>query len=213
MTEEGSLARQAIPELLRRFAARTPTPGGGAAAGLAGALGGALGAMALRFALPPEGAGGALFDAAEGLEREAGFLAAGADEDCRAYEAVRTARRLPKTTPEEKRVRAGAVDEATRGAMEAPLAMLGRLDSVSAGLAAHAGSVKPALASDLASAAWCLRAAAEMAWLNVRINAAGLPGDPRARAALDEGQGFLERIRSRLEGLLRGVEASLGGAS
>ena len=97
--------------------------------------------------------------------------------------------------------------------MEAPLAMLGRLDSVSAGLAAHAGSVKPALASDLASAAWCLRAAAEMAWLNVRINAAGLPGDPRARAALDEGQGFLERIRSRLEGLLRGVEASLGGAS
>ena len=203
MASSKELAELPFLELLEAFAARTPTPGGGAAAGLSAALGAALGAMAFRFSRKKDDLENEL-EALAGEFQEAAFRFAGAaQEDCKAYEEVRTAFRLPKDTEEQKAARGRAVRDATLGAMASPLSLMEGILETARALEKGAGKVKSALASDLASAAWCLRSGAEMAWLNVRINAGSLPGEPEAEEARKRG----EEIRSTLLGLLEGVLA------
>ncbi len=195
--------------LLEEFAARTPTPGGGAAAGFSAALGAALGAMAFRFSRKKDELESPLEKRASRLQREASWFASAAEEDCRAYEEVRAAFRLPKNTEEEKSARSEAIRRATLGALASPLGLMERILEAARILAEGAEEVKPALASDLASAAWCLRSGGEMAWLNVRINGASLPGDPRAEEALEKGRRLKTALLETLEGILAKAEKAL----
>jgi len=196
--------------LLSEFSARTPTPGGGAAAGLVAALGAALGAMAFRFSRKKDDVESELETLAETLQEEAVRLSLAAEEDCRAYEEVRSAFRLPRETEEEKAARKEAVRRATLGAMASPLSLLENILGVARTLQENAGRVKAALASDLASAAWCLRTGGEAAWLNVRINAASLgEEDPQGREALEKGSALRESLLESLEGVLAEAERNL----
>jgi len=204
-----NLAELPFNRILEAFAARTPTPGGGAAAGLSAALGASLGAMAFRFSRKKDDLEGEMEKAAVRLEEEAAAFARAADQDCRAYEEVRAAYRLPKETEEEKAARREAIRKALLEAMASPLALLERIQAASDLLAEKAGMVKPALASDLASAAWCFRAGAEAAWLNVRINAGSLPEDPQAQEGLRRGREIRQALADRLEGVLARAEESL----
>ncbi len=209
MKPEKNLTDLAFRRLLEEFAARTPTPGGGAAAGLAAALGAALGAMAFRFSRKKDDLESPLEERAALLQGEASRFASAAEEDCRAYEEVRAAFRLPKNTEEEKSARSEAIRRATLGALASPLGLMERILETARILAQGAGEVKPALASDLASAAWCFRSGGEMAWLNVRINAASLPGDPEAEEALAKGKRLKENLLDVLEGILAKAEKDL----
>ncbi len=209
MDTERNLTDLTFARLLEEFAARTPTPGGGAAAGLVAALGAALGAMAFRFSRKKEELESPMEERAAGLQREASRFASAAEEDCRAYEEVRAAFRLPKDTEEEKSTRSAAIRKATIGALASPLGLMERILEAARILAAGAEGVKPALASDLASAAWCFRSGGEMAWLNVRINAASLPGDPEAEEALAKGKHLKEDLLEVLAGILAKAEEGL----
>jgi len=189
-------------ELLDRFAAPDPTPGGGSAAALAGALGAAL--VSMVCAMPKTRTGAALerarLDAALAWAREAGGrLRALVQEDARAYDAVVAAYRLAKGTEEEKAARKAAIAGAMARATEVPLetaeACLVVLKS-----AEEAGSHgNPNALSDARTGAalgWAgLVGAAE----NVRINAGSLPdGGPaatfRAETAVAEGRRRAEAL-------------------
>ena len=183
-------------DLLDRFAASDPTPGGGSAAALAGAMGAALvqmvtGMPKTRTGAPEERA---RLDAAQAWALEAGQrLRRLVDEDARAFDAVVAAYRLPKGEEAEKTARQEAIARAMALATDVPL-QTGEACLVvlkAAQEAAEHGN--PRALSDARTAgalAWAgLVGAAE----NVRINAAS-QGDAaketleRLDAALAEGR-------------------------
>ena len=94
-----SLAEMSVRELAERLASSAPVPGGGSASALTGALGAALVEMVCELTT-----GRAEYADVEAVARQAGeaaadlrgALLAAADDDAVAYEAVVTARKLPR---------------------------------------------------------------------------------------------------------------------
>lgn len=168
----------------------TPAPGGGSVAALVGALGAALVAMVSALT---HGGGSEHRDALESLGERAQVLKdallRAVDDDTAAFDGMVAARRLPKKSDAEKAERERAMLEATRRAIEVPLAVA----AAAAGVAALARDLAPigmeSAASDCGVAALAARAACEGAGLNVRINLAGLADEAERntyRARLDE---------------------------
>ncbi len=170
---------ESIASFASRLAARTPTPGGGSAAGVVAALAAALGEMVLAYSIDPA-------KPAEDLVAVRTVLAEGrhrflelADEDSRSYDAVRQTKKARKDRPNDPSGQ-DAYLHAVRGAAEVPLEtarkaaeLAGRLDGVRA-------RTRAALASDLVTSLALFRAATEGALANVTINledlkAAGQP--------------------------------------
>jgi len=115
--------RRSIEDYLSALSNGAPTPGGGSAAGLAGALGCSLGVMVCNLTLVR----------GEHLEltRLANHLAGLADDlinlaarDELAFGAYRTAVGLPRSNDEEKMARRTALEQALVGAAEVPLQMI-----------------------------------------------------------------------------------------
>ncbi len=172
-------------ELLDRFAAPDPTPGGGSAAALAGALGAAL--VSMVCAMPKTRTGAvperARLDAALAWAGEAGErLRALVEKDARAYDAVVAAYRLPKGTDGDKAARKSAIAAAMARATEVPLETAEACLVVMKSAEEAVSHGNPNAVSDArtgAALAWAgLVGAAE----NVRINAASLPEGDRAAA-------------------------------
>jgi glutamate formiminotransferase/formiminotetrahydrofolate cyclodeaminase len=124
-------------------------------------------------------------------ELKAAFLA-DVDRDTEAFNRVMEAMRLPKGTPEEKKSREAAIQDATREATLVPLGVLAR-SLEAAGLArivverGNRNSI-----SDGGVAALAARTAAEGAFLNVAINLPGIT-DERFR---DETLAEAKRLRA-----------------
>jgi formiminotetrahydrofolate cyclodeaminase len=186
-------------DLLDRFAAPDPTPGGGSAAAWAGATGAALVSMVSAMPRTRTNAeaererlatiGGW---AREALARLRGLV----DEDSEAYDGVVAAYRLPKATEDEKAARKRAVAEAMARATDVPL-RTAEACLVVLGAAAEALLLgNPNAASDARTAgalAWAgLLGAAE----NVRTNAGSL-GD-EGLAAVERVEALLAEGRNRL---------------
>jgi glutamate formiminotransferase / formiminotetrahydrofolate cyclodeaminase len=124
-TEKPPVSLAALAQPFIDVVARpTPAPGGGSVAAVAGALGAALGQMVAdlsrrkkslaEFAKP-------LSDIADELRSASQSLAKGIDRDAASFEAVLTAHRMPRETPEEQDRRNRAIQVALMGAVEAPL--------------------------------------------------------------------------------------------
>ncbi|OQA22570.1 MAG: Methenyltetrahydrofolate cyclohydrolase [Chloroflexi bacterium ADurb.Bin360] len=162
---------------LESVAANTPTPGGGSVAALAGALGAGLAAMVGRLTVGKrkyaavEEEMTALIVKAEQLRTA---LTARMDEDAVAFDAVMAAFKLPKGTEEEQAARNAAVQKATIGAAEVPLATARDALKVLELALAVARKANINAVSDAASAAWMSMASIQSAALNVRINATSI---------------------------------------
>ncbi len=159
-----------LGELMERFAATTPAPGGGSAIAVGCALAAALVEMAAGFSAAPEGAGVAA-RAAE-LRVQALELA---NLELDSYAPVLEALRRPASDAG----RAPSLREALSNASAAPLKLAG-LGAELAELAARAaaeGSLH--LVGDVSTAALLAEAACRGAARLVQVNLAGEPGDPR----------------------------------
>jgi methenyltetrahydrofolate cyclohydrolase len=196
-----TLADATVAELLEQLAARTPAPGGGTAAAIAGAAGAALTEMAAAFA-HTRGSSDALAAAEHG--RLAAALRARlvelADADERSYQPVLDALGLdPSDTG-----RASALQEALSAASDVPLAIA----AASAEVAELAAALTRAegnehLVGDASAAALIAEAATRSAVALVELNLAGSRGDPRrlqaaalARRASQSRGIVLERLGS-----------------
>jgi glutamate formiminotransferase / formiminotetrahydrofolate cyclodeaminase len=157
-------------EFLDKVAARTPTPGGGSVAAVAGAMGAALGEMVVAYSTPLKQTPTATLAAlAKELTEGRGTFLELANADTDAYESVRSARRGRKARPEDPAAQ-GAFVDALRHAAEVPLDTARLARRLQSRLEAHREETNAALGSDLVSGLALLRAAADSALANVSIN-------------------------------------------
>jgi glutamate formiminotransferase / formiminotetrahydrofolate cyclodeaminase len=173
------LAGRALDEFAEKLAARTPTPGGGSAAAAAGAFGAALGEMVVLYSQPPGASASALSELGAWLAGARRAFLDGVDDDSRAYEELRSARRALKAAPDDPAARTRLATAVARAA-EVPLETARRARLTARRLAEAKDGLKAALGSDLTTALALLDAAAVGALANATINLpdlerAGLP--------------------------------------
>ncbi|MGZ8583279.1 MAG: cyclodeaminase/cyclohydrolase family protein [Actinomycetota bacterium] len=198
-----------VDRFLDAMASKQATPGGGAAAAIAGATGAALIAMVGRLTLGKPGFEDleermlALVDRADAARAE--FLALG-DRDAESFEAVMSAFRMLKETDVEKASRSEAIQRGLEHAAGVPLEIARRAVDIME-LAEDATAMgNPNAASDGMSAAGMLLGAVIAARANVEINAAGLKDEARRGALLEE----VAAIRDRADTLLEQCREAFG---
>lgn len=199
--------------LVEDLAARTPTPGGGAAAAMTAAQGTALLLMVTRFTRGKKATAGRDAELAAVEEFLAGHLQRilpMAERDCASFDRVSAAYALAKETDEQKAVRARAVEEALAGAIVVPEELIFVIRDVLAKFESVSNLVGKAIVSDLGSGAELLRAAATCAWWNVRVNAAYLSDKGRAHATELRIKAVFDELE-RHYGVLRGTVDRLFG--
>jgi formiminotetrahydrofolate cyclodeaminase len=182
-------ADMTVAQLLAALASPDPTPGGGTAAALAGAMGTSLLVMVSSLAksknnLDEEKA--SLAKARAALEPITITLTGLADADTAAFDKVMAAYRLSKVSDDDKAARTRAIQQALRGATEVPLLTLRACTDAIAHGRVVADYGNPSAASDAGVALGLLKAAAEGAAANVRINLASLKDEGFVRATESE---------------------------
>jgi formiminotetrahydrofolate cyclodeaminase len=195
---EGSFGQLTLNEFVDRLASDEPVPGGGSASAIAAALAASLLAMVNRLSLDRpkyenfSATNERALEVADAARRRFIQLA---DEDARAYGAFVEARHLPKETPDEQNARTSAMQNAARGATDAPLAVVRECARLMESIGSVAGRSNLNAASDLEVSARLCAAAARGAAANVLIN---LPSVGDAR--------FTGVATAEIEGLLHTME-------
>lgn len=194
-------------------ASEAPAPGGGSIAALCGSLGAALATMVANLSSHKRGwddRWDEFSNYAEQGKRHWTRLLQLVDEDTAAFNAIMAAFGLPNGTDAEKQARKGAVQSATRGAIETPLAVMVESHESMRVIGKMAEIGMEASVSDAGVAALCALTAVRGAHLNVRINAGSLDdkavaGKYLARAEEIEAQSMkteqeiLSVVRSRMK--------------
>ncbi|MEZ4756598.1 MAG: glutamate formimidoyltransferase [Flavobacteriales bacterium] len=194
------LVRMDLKRFSEETASESPAPGGGSVAAYVGALGVALGTMVANLSAHKRGWDERWEEfstwAAKGevLRNELLYLV---DEDTRAFDRIMTAMGLPKGSDEEKAARKAAMLEATKGAIRTPLRTMQVCVESMALMQAMAVHGLPASVSDAGVGALCARTGAIGAYLNVRINCAGLEDEAFRTEVLREA----EALKLRAEAL------------
>lgn len=204
---------QSFQELVASLAKKTPTPGGGAAAAMAGSMGTALFLMVVRFSRGKK----ANVDREQDLARVEELLEAHlqrllpmAERDCSSFDLVSAAYGMPKDADDQKALRAKAIQEAMVGAMVVPEETQAMIRDVFVSMDQVTDCVGKAIVSDLASGAALLLAAAEGAYLNVRINAAYLTNRDLADSTMKRATAVRDEIRGRQDAIAVKVDGMLG---
>jgi len=167
------LVTMTIQQFLSELAKGTATPGGGSAAGLAGAQGAALLSMVCNLTIgrkkyaEVEAEMEAALDKAERLRLRLVELM---DEDTRAFDGVMAAYRLPKDTPEQKAARSAAIQAGLKEATRTPMETLDVCVAVLELAPQVVSKGNPNVVSDGGAGILAAHAGVMTAALNVRIN-------------------------------------------
>lgn len=180
-TQSSRLTHQTVEGFLKSLNAKVPTPGGGAAAAIAGATAAATAGMVVSYSVSKKSlAQHAPFnnDAQSQLNRARQMFLTLGDEDASGYGELNTLWKLDKDDP----VRVAGWDKAVAGAIGPPKAMLALSIEMLRLCEQLITTTNKQLKSDLGVAAVLGQAAARSAAWNVRINIPLLPSDDRDRA-------------------------------
>ena len=204
---------QSFEQLVESLAKKSPTPGGGAAAAMAGCMGTSLFLMTVRFSQGKKA----------NVERESDLarveatlddymhrLMPMAERDCASFDLVSAAYGMPKETDEEKALRSKTIQEAMVGAMIVPEETQVMVRDVFVAMAQIVDCIGKQIASDLASGAALLLAASEGAFLNVRINAAYLTDQELATSTMTRATSVRDEIRRHQDAIAVSVDRMLG---
>ncbi len=201
-------------QLIERLATSDPIPGGGSAAALAGAMGAALVQMVVALTAGRPAAAEREGPLAEigraGLAAQSDLLAL-AELDAAAYDAVVSARRLPRGTERERQARDVQVAMATREATMAPLDTARHAATVLELTERLAPIGNRNAISDVGVGALLAATALRGAGLNVRINLPYLAADDPLRVdAARELDDLLAGLEERERSILQTVDGRLG---
>jgi len=171
------LVRMTCKGFAYETASESPAPGGGSVSAYLGALGAALGTMVANLSSHKAGWDSRwkeFSDWADKGQDVMSRLLGLVDEDTAAFDRIMAAIGMPKSSEEEKKARAEALEAATLYATEVPLKTMKAAMEVFPIVRAMAMEGNPASVSDAGVGAIAARGAVLGAQLNVRINAAGL---------------------------------------
>ena len=191
--DEAGATRKLVNMTCTAFALETasesPAPGGGSISAYMGALGAALGTMVANLSSLKPG-----WDAdwekfstwAEKGQKIMALMLHLVDEDTNSFNRIMDAFGLPKGSDDEKSARTAAIQEATLYATRVPLETMKTAFSAFDLVEAMASEGNPNSVSDAGVGALAIWSAVHGAWLNVKINAAGLKDRTVADALLAE---------------------------
>lgn len=193
-------------------ASESPAPGGGSISAYAGALGAALGTMVANLSAHKPGwdeEWESFSDWAEKGHHLMEELLQLVDEDTRAFNKIMDAFGLPKATEEEKAARKKAIQEATLYATLTPLQTMEKSFEAFEIIRAMAEKSNPNSVSDAGVGALCARTAVMGAYLNVKINAAGLEDKALANSLISKGAEIEQKAIQAEKEILEIVNAKI----
>ncbi len=208
----GPLTTMRIDEFSDLLSTDAPAPGGGSVAALCGALSGALSSMVGALTHGKNGYEEAFADmeeaGVEGQRLKEQFIA-DVDRDTAAFNRVMDAMRMPKKSDEEKAAREAAIEEATKEATLVPLEVLRRARAAADVARRVVEKGNRNSISDAGVAALTARTAAEGAYLNVRINLAGIKDESFKKKTLAEADGLRNEVVKHTEETVRLAEKGM----
>lgn len=186
-------------------ASESPAPGGGSISAYMGALGISLGTMVANLSSHKAG-----WD--DRWEEFSGWAEKGqalkdelirlVDEDTNAFNKIMDAFGLPKSNDEEKAIRAKAIQDATRYAIEIPFRVMKKSYETMEILKAMAETGNPNSVSDAGVGALAARSAVIGAYLNVKINAGDLEDKEFVASVIAEGAEIERKAKQAEEEIL-----------
>lgn len=211
ISNEDDLVNKTLTGFCDELSTDSPAPGGGSVAALCSAMSGALSAMVSNLTFGKKGYDKVWEEAKELSKigqniKERSLVAI--DTDTQAFYDMMDAARLPKKTDEDKKVRADAIQEATKKAILVPLETL-EIALEAAELAAKIAKIGNTNAlSDAGVAAITANAAAKSAYLNVKINMGSIEDETFKFDILTKSDELLEKtnnIALQVEKDIRGI--------
>ena len=191
-------------------ASESPAPGGGSVSAYMGALGIALGTMVANLSAHKRGWDDRWEEYSDWAEKGKHYhdeLIKLVDEDTEAFNAIMDAYGLPKKSEEDIKNRNRAIEDATRHAIEIPLKVMQLSYESMQVLKAMAEKGNPNSVSDAGVGALAARSAVMGAFLNVKINAAGLTDKAFVDKIIKEGttiQADTIKLENEILGIVEG---------
>ncbi|MEA5110493.1 hypothetical protein SDC9_15418 [bioreactor metagenome] len=193
-------------------ASESPAPGGGSIAAYMGALGVSLGTMVANLSSHKPGWDDRWEEFSDWAEKGQVLkdeLIRLVDEDTNAFNRIMDAFGLPKGSEHEKAARTEAIQEATRYAIEIPFRVMKKSFETMEILKAMAETGNPNSVSDAGVGALAARSAVMGAFLNVKINAAGLNDKAFVASVIAEGAEIERNARLMEEHILEIVNQKI----
>ncbi len=207
------LVDYSLKQFAEETASESPAPGGGSISAFVGALGAALGSMVANLSAHKRGWENRWEEFSDCAEKGKYFhneLLNCVDEDTQAFNQIISAFELPKETEQQKAKRNEAIQEATKNAIEVPLKVMQLANDSMKILKAMAETGNPNSVSDAGVGALCARTAVEGAFLNVKINAAGLKDKFYMEKMLKDAENMLSSAKESESAILKIVHQKIG---
>jgi glutamate formiminotransferase/formiminotetrahydrofolate cyclodeaminase len=199
--ENKRLASMNLRSFMNETASESPAPGGGSVSAYMGALGTALGTMVANISSHKRGWDDRwkeFSDYAEKGKEIQNRLLGLVDEDTAAFNAILDAFGLPKNTDDEKKIRRAAVEDATKYAALVPFRVMETAFEAFHLLKEMVSKGNPSSVTDAAVGAIAVNSCIRGAFLNVKINAAGLEDTEFVNDLMEKGA-VIERNSTDLE--------------
>ncbi len=201
--KEGSgpqLVDLSLQKFMEETASESIAPGGGSVSAYMGSMGAALVSMVANLSSHKRGwdeRWEEFSDYAEQVKSIQEELLELVDEDTRAFNGIMEAFGLPKNTEGEKNARQEAILQATLHAIRVPFRVMNTAFRGFEFAETMVRDGNPNSISDAGVGSLALHACIEGAWLNVKINATELKGNPEVQEILKEGAELFSRSGSR----------------
>ncbi|MBN1132495.1 MAG: cyclodeaminase/cyclohydrolase family protein, partial [Bacteroidales bacterium] len=197
---------------INTVASELPAPGGGSVSAYMGAMGVALGTMVANLSSHKRGWDDRwreFSDRAEkGKELQRKLLDL-VDEDTEAYNMIIEAGRLPKRTEEEIKNRKKAVQDAMKNAIMVPFRVMETAFRGFDLIKAMVREGNPASVTDAGTGALAILSSVRGAFLNVKINSAGLDDKAFAEDIISKGRDLEKEAIAETEGIMEIVDSKI----
>jgi glutamate formiminotransferase/formiminotetrahydrofolate cyclodeaminase len=207
------LVSMSVEKFADETSSESPAPGGGSVSALCGAMGAALATMVANLSSHKRGWDDKwefYSNWAEKGQTLKNKLIHLVDEDTAAFNKIMAAFQLPNTNDAEKQIRKQAVQDATKYATEIPfLVMQTIFESLEVVEAMATHGMKSSI-SDIGVGALCAQAGVGGAYLNVKINAAGLEDKAFVTDILTRGQKIYDETELKTKKILDLVNQKIG---
>jgi glutamate formiminotransferase/formiminotetrahydrofolate cyclodeaminase len=211
-TAKEKLISMNLKSFANETASDSPAPGGGSISAYTGSLGAALGTMVANLSAGKRGWEDQtpyFSDWAEKGQQQKDALLKLVDEDTHAFNRIMNAFGMPKTTDDEKKIRAHAIEEATKYACEIPLQIMKAAYHTLPLLAAMVDKGNPNSITDAGVGALCVKTAVRGAYFNVLVNAKGLKDRAYAEKIIAEAKNIVEKNHAEADAIAAKVESAI----